>query len=98
MRPQPQRFASKQIEAPEAVFHVTQKRQPRRTVGARCGSGMESKNPANHILINSSPESQVDLLGDTRTSPCWIALLHLDDCPDQIRSEERRVGKECRSR
>src|SRR5215471_10293378 len=46
---------------------------------------MQSQNPANHILIDRSSESQIDLFCDPRTSPCWIALLHIDNCPDQIR-------------
>jgi hypothetical protein len=45
---------------------------------------MEGKNPANHILIYRSPKSQVDLFGNTRTSPGRIELFHFDDRPDQI--------------
>ena len=53
---------------------------------------MQGQNPANHILINRSSESQVDLLGDTRTSPGRIALFHFDNGPDQIRRWSFRSG------
>ena len=45
---------------------------------------MEGKDPANHVLVYRGPESQIDLFGDTGTSPCWVALFHPDDRQDQI--------------
>ena len=37
------------------------------------------------ILRNRGPERQIDLIGDLRTSPGRIAVLHLDDGMNKIR-------------
>ena len=39
---------------------------------------MLRQNPADHIFIYASAESEIDLFGNTRTAPSWIALFHLD--------------------
>jgi hypothetical protein len=39
---------------------------------------MKGENPTDYILINRSSERQVDLIGNLRTSPSWIALFHFD--------------------
>jgi hypothetical protein len=50
------------------------------------GSGRwwRAQNPADHILINSGSESQIDLTGNLGASPGWIALFHLDNSANQI--------------
>jgi hypothetical protein len=45
---------------------------------------MGCENPANHILINRSTESQVDLIRNLGASAGWIALPHLDDSANQV--------------
>ena len=45
---------------------------------------MDGATLANHILINSGSESEVDLIGNLGASPGWIALFHLDDSANQI--------------
>jgi hypothetical protein len=45
---------------------------------------VERENPANHILINSGSERQVDLIGNLWAAPGWIAPFHLDDSANQI--------------
>jgi hypothetical protein len=37
------------------------------------------ENAPNHILVDLNIESHGDLLGDTRTAPRWIPMLHLDN-------------------
>src|SRR5437868_14852339 len=54
----------------------TDERQPGWTVFRRRRPVMYGENPPNDILINRCSESQIDLLGDLRTSPCRIAPLH----------------------
>jgi hypothetical protein len=36
------------------------------------------ENAPNNVLIDLDAERQGDLLGDSRTAPGWIAILHLD--------------------
>jgi len=45
---------------------------------------MSGRNPANNILIYIGCESQVDLIGDLRTSPTGISLFHIDDRADDF--------------
>jgi len=71
---------------------MSEEGQPRRTVGTWFGSEMDGEDPANHILINGSSESQVDLIGNLRASPSRIALFHLDNRADQIRCWPFRTG------
>src|SRR5215470_17058681 len=58
--------------------------QPRWTVGALFRLVMEGENPANHILINTSSERQVDLLGNFGASPGRVTLFHIDHRADQV--------------
>src|SRR5215470_12330370 len=45
---------------------------------------MHSQNATNHVLIDRSPERQIDLLGNTRTAPDRIAPFHLDDSTNNV--------------
>jgi hypothetical protein len=69
IRLQGDRFTSRQVKAPQAVLHMTDKRQPGRTAFSRYRVVTPSQNPPNHILIYGGPERQIALLGDSRTSP-----------------------------
>jgi hypothetical protein len=53
---------------------------------------MRRKNPADDILINSYTEGQDDLLGNARTSPTGITLLHFNNSTNQIRTWAFRSG------
>src|SRR5262249_22307037 len=70
VRPQDHGFTSKEIHTPQAVFRMAQEREPGRTIAIQ--SVMKRKNPTNHILIHRNAEGQIDLLGNTGTSPCRI--------------------------
>src|SRR5262245_11023826 len=50
-RLQGNRFASKEVEAPQAVFHMTNEREPRRATFGRHEPVMQSQNAADDILI-----------------------------------------------
>jgi hypothetical protein len=43
-----------------------------------------AENPSNHVLVDLDVERQGDLLGDSRTAPAGITLLHFDDRADEF--------------
>ena len=79
VRPQRGRLAPEQIHTPKNVFHVAQERQPGRAIGVLSRPVVMSENPANHVFVDWDVERQGDLLGDSRTAPIGITLLHFDD-------------------
>jgi len=56
--PQRCRLALEQIHAPEAVFHVTQERQPGGAIGVMFRPVVMSENPANHVFVDWDVERQ----------------------------------------
>ena|SRR5436853_7457473 len=84
VRAQRHRFTSEQVDAVEAIFRVTDKGEPGRPATICRRMVVNGKNPADDILINRYSESQLDLLGDTRTAPPGITLLHVDHRTNQI--------------
>ena len=79
VRPQRHRFTSEQINTMKAIFRVTDKGEPGRSGAISRGMVVRSKNPPDHILIYTSAKGQIDLLGNARTSPSRIVLLHMDN-------------------
>src|SRR5215831_2686483 len=79
VRPQSHRLTSEQINAMKTIFRMTDESEPGRSAAICRRMIMGGKNPPDHILINRYSESQLDLFGNTRTSPCWITLLHIDN-------------------
>jgi hypothetical protein len=79
------RFASKQIQGPQRVLGMTDKRQPGRT--SRSGFRMEvhRQNPAHHVFVDLDAEGQCDLLSDSFVSPAG-ALPVLGSCQMSLRS------------
>src|ERR1700722_15509604 len=92
VRPQRCRLTPEQIYAPEAVFHMAQESQPRRTTGARSRQAVLSENPPYHVFVDLKVERQCDLLGESRTAPVGITLLHLDDHMDEFCARSSRAG------
>ena len=86
------RLAPEQIHAPEAVFHVAQESQPGRTTGGLSRPVVMAENPSNHVLVDLDVERQGDLLGDSRTAPAGITLLHFDDRTDEFCARTLRAG------
>src|SRR5215831_20661118 len=70
IRSQDDRFASKQVETPQAVLRMADEREPGRTTFRRHRVVILGKNPPNHILINGGTEGQIDLFGDIPRSDC----------------------------
>ena len=90
--PQRSRFAPEQIHAPEAVFRVPQESQPGRTTRVLSRPVVTSENPANYVFVDLDVERQSDLLGDSRTAPIGITLLHFDHQMDEFCAGSFRAG------
>src|SRR5580693_235632 len=71
---------------------VAQKSQPGRTTGGLSRPVVTGENPANHVFVDWDVERQGDLLGDSRTAPVGITLLHLDDRTDEFCTRSFRAG------
>jgi len=90
--PQRGRLTPEQIDAPEAVFHVAQERQPGGTTGGLSRPVVMGENPSNHVLVDGDVERQGHLLCDSRTAPVGITLLHIDDRTDEFCARSFRAG------
>jgi len=90
--PQHCRLAPEQVHTPEAVFHVAQESQPGRTTGVLLRLVVMGENPSNHVLVEFDVERQGDLLGDSRTAPVGITLLHFDDRMNEFCARSFRAG------
>src|SRR5260370_18615278 len=90
--PQRCRLALEQIHAPQAVFHVAQERQPGGAIGVLSRPVVMSENPANHVFVDGDVERQGDLLGDSRTAPIGITLLHFDDRMNEMYARSFQAG------
>src|SRR5579863_6036194 len=73
MRSQGGGLAAKQVATPQAVLGVAEECQPGGTSGI-----------CFRPVMDLNPESESDLLGDSRTSPTGIPSLHLEDGVDQL--------------
>jgi hypothetical protein len=71
---------------------VAQESQPGRTTGGLSGPVVMGENPSNHVLVDLDVERQGDLLGDSRTAPAGITLLHFDDRTDEFCARTSRAG------
>jgi hypothetical protein len=50
------------------------------------------ENPSNNVFIDLDVKRQGDLLGDSRTAPAGITLLHVDDRIDEFCTRSFRAG------
>ena len=90
--PQGGRLTPEQIHTPEAVFHVTQERQPGGTIGVLSRPAVMGENPSNHVFVDLDVERQGDLLSESRTAPVGITLLHFEDRMDEFCTRSFRAG------
>src|SRR5450631_652988 len=77
-------FASKEIDAPQAVLHVSDEREPRWTIATGRRSEAPSKDTTHHILANFDTERMSNLLGNSRAPESRIAALHLENRGDEF--------------
>src|SRR5262245_23950001 len=77
-------FTSNQIKAPQTVLHMAEECEPGWTTVVWHGLVMLGQNPPDNILIYRCPKRQVDLLGNTWTSPGRIAPFHLDNGANDV--------------
>jgi hypothetical protein len=71
---------------------VAQERQPGGAIGVLSRPVVTGENPANHVFVDWDVERQGNLLGDSRTAPVGITLLHFDDRMDEIYARSFRTG------
>jgi len=84
MRPQCDGFTAKEVNAPKAIFHVADERQPRRASGSRLRSIVFGQHPAYHILVDLDAEGPADDERNPRTAEAWISAFQLDDYMNQL--------------
>ncbi len=70
---------------------MAQERQPRGATGVLARPVVIGENPSNHVFVDLDVERQGHVLGDSRTAPVGITLLHFDDrmnkfCPRALRA------------
>lgn len=86
-------FATKQIDAPEAVLREADDRQSRRTaVAARTWMVVLFELAAHDILVDRYTEGIGDLLRDPRAAETPVAPFQLHDDPDQLLGRTSRSG------
>jgi hypothetical protein len=84
MAAQEDRFAAKQIDAPQAVLHMPDKAQPGRAIGSSPGSIVLREHAADDVLVDIDAKSPRNLLGDAGTASTGIAALERDDRVDEL--------------
>ncbi len=62
MRPQYDGFTAKEVNTPQAIFHVSDERQPGRPTDPRLRSIVFGQHPAYHILVNRNAEGSLEEL------------------------------------
>ena len=71
---------------------MAQESQPGGAIGVLSRQVVMCENPANHVFIDLNVERQGHLLGDSRTAPVGITLLHFDDRTDEFCARTFRAG------
>src|SRR5438094_8257579 len=84
MAAQEYRFAAKQIDAPQAVLHMSDEAQPGRSIDSCFGSIVFREHPADDVFVDIDAKGTHNLLCDARTANTGIAALELDDRVDEF--------------
>jgi len=82
---QDQRFAAKEIRAPQTVLRVSEEREPGRATGARLRPVVLGEHAAHDVLVDVDAEDQGNLLGDPPAAEAWVSLFYLDNGAAQLR-------------
>ena len=85
-------LAAKQIDAPQAIFRVTDESKPGGPTIAGCWAIMFGEDTPHNVLIDLYTEGLGDDQGDPRAAESGIALLELDDRPDKLSRRSFRTG------
>jgi hypothetical protein len=78
------RFTSEQIDAPQAVLHVSDEREPGGSLISGGRSEMPSEDAADDIFVDLDAKRVSNLLGNSRTPESRIAALHVEDRRDEL--------------
>ncbi len=82
--PEGDRFASEQIDAPQAVRCISDEGEPGWTISSGGTSEMLSEDAAHHILADVDTECMGNLLRNSRAPESRIAALHLENRGDEF--------------
>ena len=77
-------LTSEQIEAPQAVLHVSDEREPGGSLISGGRSEMPSEDAADDIFVDLDAKRVSNLLGNSRTPESRIAALHFEDRRDEF--------------
>jgi hypothetical protein len=75
LTPQQDRFGPEQVQAPEAVFGMTQEREPRRSVAPAFGATVCGQNSADHVCFDVEVKGLGQVLRDLQAAKLGIARL-----------------------
>ena len=78
------RFTSEQIDAPQAVLHVSDEREPGGSLISGGRAEMPSEDAAHDIFVDLDAKRVSNLLGNSRTPELRIAALHFEDRRDEL--------------
>src|SRR5262249_4091700 len=79
------RFASKEVHAPEAVCGLADERQPRRAGATWRRAIVFRQHPVDDVLVDGNPERLRDDARTPWTAEPRIARLEFNDSPDECR-------------
>jgi hypothetical protein len=77
-------LTSEQIDAPQAVLHVSDEREPGGSLISGGRSEMPSEDAAHNVFVDLDAERVRNLLGNSRTPESRIAALHFEDRRDEF--------------
>jgi hypothetical protein len=78
------RFATKKINAPQAVLHVTEKSQPRGASAAGLLMVVHGKYTVHDVLVYRNAKRLRDYKGDARAPKVWISAFQFDNSMNQL--------------
>jgi hypothetical protein len=78
------RFTSEQIDAPQAVLHVVDEREPGGVLISGGRSELPSEDAAHDIFVNLDAKRVSNLPGNARTPESRIAALHFENRRDEF--------------
>ena len=83
MASKPDGLAAEQIDAPQAVLHLPQEREPGRAITTRFWRPVFQQHSANQVFVDRDPKGRRDDQGDPWATETGIAPFEFDNGPDE---------------